>query len=155
MENDKINRKMLNYGFWLLGRKESCEKEITDKFKKKEYPEDEIKVVIAYLKDNRYIDDLRFTEIYIRYGMNNKWGLNKIKQKLSYEKGISNEMIKDVIESMEIDETDSISRIIETKYRKLDLKDPKSKQKVLRSLALKGFKMSDINNCISKIIKAT
>ena len=146
---------MLNYGFWLLGRKESSEKEITDKFKKKEYDENEIKVVIDYLKEYNYINDIRFTEMFIRYGINNKWGLGKIKQKLSYDKGISSETIQNVLEEMDIDESSSIEKLILTKYKRHDLKDPKAKQKVLSSLVSKGFKISDIIKVITEINKAT
>lgn len=154
MENE-LNSKLLNYGIWLLSRKEYSEKEIRDKCIKKEYDVKDIQEVIDYLKERKYISDERFTESYIRYGLNNKWGLGKIKQKIMYEKGISKELLNTILENFDIDETENIKNIINSKYRKLDLSDPKNKQKVFRGLASKGFKINDVIKAIDEIKEAT
>lgn len=154
MDNE-LNSKLLNYGIWLLSRKEYSEREIRDKFIKKEYDPKECEDVIEYLKDRKYISDERFAESYIRYGLNNKWGLGKIKQKILYEKGISKEILNIILEDLQIDETENIKNIINTKYRKLDISDPKSKQKIFRGLASKGFQINDIIKAIDEIKKAT
>lgn len=154
MDNE-LNPKLLNYGIWLLSRKEYSEKEIKDKFIKKEYAPNECEDVIAYLKERKYLSDERFAESYVRYGLNNKWGLEKIKQKIIYEKGISKEVLNIILEDLDIDETENIKNIINSKYRKLDLNDPKSKQKVFRGLASKGFQINDVIKAIDEIKKAT
>src|SRR5690606_2214906 len=154
MDNE-LNPKLLNYGIWLLSRKEYSEKEIKDKFIKKEYAPNECEDVIAYLKERKYLSDERFAESYVRYGLNNKWGLGKIKQKIIYEKGISKEVLNIILEDLDIDETENIKNIINSKYRKLDLNDPKSKQKVFRGLASKGFQINDVIKAIDEIKEAT
>lgn len=154
MDNE-LNSKLLNYGIWLLSRKEYSEKEIREKFIKKEYESNDIEEVLNYLKERKYLSDERFAESYVRYGLNNKWGLGKIKQKILYEKGISKEILNVILDELNIDESENIKSIINSKYRRLDLDDPKNKQKVFRGLSSKGFKINDIIRAIDEIKKAT
>jgi regulatory protein len=151
---------LLKYSLWLLGRKEVSEKMLTSSLRKR-FPEaaldDEVKV-LDYLKDNQYLSDSRFAEMFIRYGKAKKWGPMKIKFKLK-EKGISAELI----EQMEPAWNESrIEELIDYCVGKFKLEnndwkslpyDEKSKfrNRIMRHLASKGFGMGAINEVMSKI----
>jgi regulatory protein len=140
-----MNRKLLDKMLGTLGRKEFSVFEITNKYKKLEiYEIQDIKEVVDYLIELNYLNDERYCENYIRSGISKKWGLNKIKQNLTFDKRLNKELIETKIDSMQIDETESIKRIINTKYRNKDLSDYKEKSKAYTYLMSKGFKSSDI-----------
>lgn len=145
-----MNNKLLTKMFNTLARKECSEAEIKDKYKKMElYDYDDILEVVRYLKNNNYINDERLCEVYIRSGMSKKWGLSKIKQKLIFDKKVSKELVEKKIGEIEIDESESVLKIVQFKYRNLDLKDPKIKNRAYRHLLSKGFKPSDISKALS------
>lgn len=140
-----MNRKLLDKMLGTLGRKECSIFEITNKYKKLDiYEVNDIKEAVDYLIELNYLNDERYCENYIRSGISKKWGLTKIKQNLTYDKRINKELIENKIASMQIDETESIIKILNTKYRNKDLTDYKEKSKAYAYLMSKGFKGSDI-----------
>lgn len=141
----KMNRKLLDKMLNSLGRKEYSVYEMTNKYKKLEiYEINDIKEIVDYLLDLNYLNDERYCENYIRSGISKKWGLNKIKKNLTFDKRLNKELIESKIESMQIDETESIIKILNTKYKNKDLNDYKEKSKAYTYLMSKGFKSTDI-----------
>jgi len=147
----ELNPKLYNYSIYLLAKRDYSRKEMIKKFKEKEYIQSDIEAVMNYLINNNYQSDERFTRSYINSKLAAKNGLSKIKRTLIFEKGISEDMIEDVLSGIEIDETDNIVRILETKYRTKDLTDFKEKNKAFRYLVSKGFSFDDINDSFLKI----
>lgn len=145
----ELNKKLFNYGMYLLGRRDYSVKEMVKKFKEKEYQAEEIELVMNYLKENGYQSDERFTRSFINSKLSSKIGISKIKSTLSFEKGIDKELIELVLSEMEIDEIPVIMKIVEQKYRNKDLTDQKEKSKAFRFLVSKGFSFSDIKRALS------
>lgn len=144
-----MNKVLLNKMLNTISRKDYSENELKVKYKRLEiYEMNEIVEVINYLKEHNFVNDERYCENYIRIGISKKWGLNKIKQKLSFDKKINKKIIDEKISNVEVDEKESIVKIIQSKYSKLDLQDPKQKAKVYRSLVSKGFNSSDISKAL-------
>lgn len=148
----ELNEKLVRYGFWLLGRKEYSERELRNKFKEKEYNQDDINKVISYYQKNNYQSDERFTRMFINSKIS-KMGISKLKSKLAFEKGISKDTIEEVLAELELSEVDNVIKIVETKYRNKDLKDHKEKAKAVRYLVSKGFSFEDINNAIKTVLE--
>lgn len=156
-----MNSVLLNKMMYAIGLKDYSEYEMYNKFakleskkpnsigvKEKLYAREDINEAIAYLKELSYISDERYCESYIRYGMARKWGLSKIKQKLTFEKKISKDIIEEKISILEINEVDIIVKLLETKFRNKDLKDMKIKSKAYRFLMSKGFNGGDIGKAL-------
>lgn len=146
----ELNSKLFNYSIYLLARRDYSKKEMLKKFKEKEYSPTDIEAVMDYLITNGYQSDHKFTRAYINAKLGAKVGLSKIKRQLSFDKGITNEIIEDVLSEFDIDETENIIRFLETKYRNKDLKDPKEKNKAFRFLVSKGFSFDDIKQSFIK-----
>lgn len=94
-EQQKAN----NYSLNLLKYRWRTEKEIRDKLTKKEYDEHIVEETIFYLKKYDFLNDKRFAETYAREKVENKkLGNYRIKHEL-YNKGVSQEIIDEVLEN--------------------------------------------------------
>lgn len=148
----ELNSRLVNYSLYLLGRRDYSTKEMIKKFKEKEYLDSDIEAVMHYIQENNYQSDERFTRSYINSKLASKVGLSKIKSQLVFEKGINKELLENVLAEYaegELDELDTILRILQTKYRNKDLKDHKEKSKAFRFLVSKGFSFDDIKRALA------
>ena len=141
-------KKILEYSFWLLGRREVSEKMLRASIRKK-FPDaglDVVDDVVDFLIKNKYLSDDRFAEGFIRYGKRNKWGPNKIRLKLR-EKGISilgGSKFAELIDAVEYEELLEHCRgkfkIEMINLSELDFATRnKLKARIFRYLAGKGF----------------
>lgn len=146
-----MNNKLLNYSFYLLGRRDYSVKELKKKFIEKEYNLEDIEKVLNYLIENKYQSEERFARSFINSKLNSKIGISKIKSSLIFEKGIDKEIIENILLDIVIDETQQIQKIIENKYRNKNLKDYKEKNKAFKYLVSKGFSFDDINTAFKNI----
>ena len=135
----------------LLAGAEYSAFDIRYKMKRKDYCEKVIDDVIETLYKERYLDDRRYAESYIRsYSRSKSRGL--IVRELEY-KGIGGDWLDDVLDEVyedeEIDKNEVIKALIEKNYRGQDLKDEKVKRRVAAFLMRKGFSFSDINSYLT------
>ena len=117
--------------------------------------DDESRKVLARLQAERFIDDARYAEAFVRDKLNlSGWGSYKIKMSLR-AKGVSREIIEEVVSPM-IEATDMKERLEEIMRRKLrtmkfsSLYDAKTK--LIRFAASRGYDMEEAIECASKII---
>ncbi len=76
---------------------ERCVKDVRDKLKSYDIPEEEKTKILEYLLDNRFVDDERFAKSFVRGKVNQSgWGVNKIRYHL-IQKGIAKEIIDEAI----------------------------------------------------------
>lgn len=68
-----------------------------------------------------------------------------------YAKGISPEIIQNVIEANCVDPVDSITEIINKSYLR-KLREENGRDKVIAALARRGFSYSDIKSALNKIL---
>ena len=116
------------------------------------------KRVLARLEKERFIDDRRYTEFYVREKMNlSGWGAYKIKMSLR-QKGISQQIIAEVAEPM-FGETDMRGRLIELLSRKVRTikakNDYDARTKLIRFGASRGFDMELVIDCAMQIVKCS
>lgn len=111
--------------------------------------------VVARLIAERFIDDRRYAECFVREKINlSGWGAYKIKMSLR-QKGISQQIIEEVVEPM-FGEVDMSERLEALLLRKLPTIKAKSnydaRAKLIRFGASRGFELDMVIECVNKII---
>ena len=120
---------------------ERCVKDVTDKLKTFEISEKERNDILDYLIDNRFVDNKRFANAFVRGKINQSgWGLNKIRFHLM-QKGIDKDTIDTALEAF--DEESYRQRLVEilkakAKTVKAD-NDFEKKRKLAAYAMQKGF----------------
>lgn len=117
--------------------------------------DEEARGVLARLRAERFIDDRRFAEAFVRDKLNlSGWGAYKIKMALR-AKGVSREIIEEVAATM-IEATDMRERledIMRRKLRTLKYTSPyDAKSKLIRFAASRGYEIDEAVECASKIL---
>lgn len=117
--------------------------------------DDEARKVLARLQAERFIDDRRFAEAFVRDKLNlSGWGAYKIKLSLR-AKGVSREVIDEVVAPM-IEATDMKERLEDIMQRKLRTLKYSStyeaKTKLIRFAASRGYDIEEAIECASKIV---
>jgi len=126
----------------LLEFMDRTEKQLRDKLKEGEFPPFAIEEAIAYVKSYHYLDDRRFAESYIRNRKDSKSSY-QIRMELS-EKGVSSELISELIDAEEWDSVSVVASLFRKKYSNKDPKDPKSYEKAFRYFSARGFHYDEI-----------
>jgi len=90
---DQVLDKMAKY----CAYQERCVKDVSDKLKSFDIPEEDKAKILEYLLDNRFVSDERFAKSFVKGKVNQSgWGLNKIRFHLM-RKGISKELIDETL----------------------------------------------------------
>ena len=127
----------------ILERTDKTEAQLRRKLEESEYPKEAVESAIAYVTSYGYLDDRRYAEHYIEWKKQGK-GKARLKMEL-VQKGISREIIEEVLESTDFGETREMIRQIILKKRKTDIPmNEKEKQRNYGFLMRKGFSSSDI-----------
>ncbi len=117
--------------------------------------DEEARKVLARLQSERFIDDGRYAEAFVRDKLNlSGWGAYKIKMALR-TKGVSKEIIEEVVAPM-IEATDMAERLEEMMRRRMRTLKYSStyeaKTKLIRFAASRGYDMEEAIECASKIV---
>ncbi len=119
--------------------------------------DDEAKKVLARLRAERFIDDARYAEAFVRDKLNlSGWGAYKIKMTLR-TKGVSREIIDEVVAPMlaETDMTERLEEIMHRRMRTLKYSSPyDAKTKLIRFAASRGYDMEEAIECANKIVES-
>lgn len=127
----------------ILERTDKTEAQLRRKLEESEYPKEAVESAIAYVTSYGYLNDRRYAEHYIEWKKQGK-GKARLKMEL-VQKGISREIIEEVLESTDFGETREMIRQIILKKRKTDIPmNEKEKQRLYGFLMRKGFSSSDI-----------
>ena len=127
----------------ILERTDKTEAQLRRKLEESEYPKEAVESAIAYVTSYGYLDDRRYAEHYIEWKKQGK-GKARLKMEL-VQKGISREIIEEVLELTDFGETREMIRQIILKKRKTDIPmNEKEKQRIYGFLMRKGFSSSDI-----------
>lgn len=137
----------------LLKSKDYTEYQLKEKLRRNYYPETVIDKAVEYIKSYGYIDDLRYSEGFIKYSGDKK--SKKQIELLLKQKGISKEIIETAFENCkelygEPDEEELIKKILLKK--KYNLKDVtvKEQQKIIAFLYRKGFSLEKIYKVVGQ-----
>ena len=135
----------------LCSRREYCVSDIRTKLMKElEGDVQKVETALTKLKEERYVDDLRYATAYARdKAAISGWGATKIRYMLS-AKGVSKEAVSEALN--EVDETKASSRLeklLENKYKSLK-DDPQWKIKLLRFALGRGYSYDEVNDQIRR-----
>ena len=93
LTSDQVLDKMAKY----CAYQERCVKDVRDKLKTFDIPQEDRDKILDYLLDNRFVNDERFAKSFVRGKINQSgWGLNKIRFHLM-QKGIAKEIIDEAL----------------------------------------------------------
>ena len=141
-------RRAYNYAVSLLSRRDHSVKEITDKLTQKGYGQ-YASVAAEKLLLQGYLSDERFAEMYVRELLNLKnYGKKRIRQEL-IRKGISRDIIENVISEAEFPDG-RLRELIERKYMRF-LDTEKGVQKTVNALLRLGYSYGEIRDALKEI----
>ena len=90
---DQVLDKMAKY----CAYQERCVKDVKDKLRTFDIPQEAKDKILEYLLENRFVNDERFAKSFVRGKINQSgWGVNKIRFHL-IQKGIDKELIDEVL----------------------------------------------------------
>lgn len=144
-------KKALNKCADLLSRRDHSVKEMKMKLQRTVDSKSAQKAIDRYIEAG-YLDDERFCRSLVEYLINNKkYSENHIRQEC-YKRGISSDIINNVLEDFYIDNVDTIVELIQSKYLS-KLQQETGTQKVIAALMRKGFSYSDIKSAFYRLEK--
>lgn len=141
------------YAFFLLKFRLRSEKELYERLKKKKFPEGEIKKVIAFLKEKKFIDDQAFVKVWVNSRLRQSIGLKRISQELRL-KGIAKEVIDDRLSEVKSDysESEIVGKLALERLKKLkDVEPTKAKSRVYGYLIRRGFSPDIVIDTLNKL----
>ncbi len=153
MDIDRNKEKALNISLRYLGYKMRTEKEIKNYLHRKEFSDEDITYVINKLIDYNYLNDIEYTELWIRdkYNFSNQ-GRYRIKIDL-LKKGVPKEIIEEKIENF-FNEKKEKEKIVELYYKKNSDNhklDPKELNKICNFILRKGFPGSLVKRTVFQL----
>ena len=144
----------LSYVVNLLARREYSEFELRNKMQEKAFTEDEIDETIAYCQKKNWQNDKRFAENYLHARSQHGYGANRIKQELRQLKGVSSDVINEVLVESEINWTEISEKVLRKKFPNYaEPQTTKSKQKIWQYMLSHGFYSEEFSDFIGNGIE--
>ena len=146
---DQVLDKMAKY----CAYQERCVKDVTDKLKTYDIPEESKKEILTYLLENRFVNNERFAKAFVRGKINQSgWGANKIRFQL-VRKGIAKELIDAALEEFDQDlYREKLITILKAKAKTVKAENDFQKRQKLAAYALqKGFEASLVFEVVKEI----
>jgi regulatory protein len=140
-----------------LAKRIHSKRELENKLRKKNYEIELIKAVLDELEEKGLIDDNTFANQFSDEKLNRKkWGLQKVKSEL-FKKGISADVIKDVVkiyadaESQQISANDLVKKKLNL-ISKRENDQKKIKQKLIAFLLSRGYDYDIAREAVREVI---
>ena len=139
---------------YLLDASPRTEYEIRTKLLKSGYIDRYVTPVIDRIKEYGYIDDYAYARMYSESLRNSKNNSRRMIEQKLYQKGISAEVISEIMEDISIDETDLIIKTL--KKKKVDPAtygdmNYAARRKTFGYLVSKGFSPSNVSRCLGEL----
>lgn len=137
----------------LLTARDRSEFEVKERLIKQGFDKEAADDAIMELKAMGYINDRLFAHKYVSDRLKLK---PKSKKALAYElcqKGIESELITEVVNEYELDESSIAYRIARKKYGKYDAADPEVQRKIASFLSHRGFSYEIIREVITALME--
>ena len=134
----------------LCAQAEHCQYEMLEKMRRWEVPEDAQARIMAKLIKERYVDDERYAQAFVKDKIRyNKWGRRKVEQAL-WQKRIDDDTRKRVLDEVDDEEYLSVLRpLLKQKRKTIKAKnDYELNQKLVRFAVGRGFTFDIIRQCI-------
>lgn len=155
VKKDKTPQQALQSLMRMCARSEHSSGDALRLMKRWGVADDEARKVLARLLSERFIDDVRYAEAFVRDKLNlSGWGAYKIKMSLR-AKGVSREVIEEVVVPMieATDMTERLEDIMQRKMRTLKYNSPyDARTKLIRFAASRGYDMEQAVECASRVV---
>ena len=140
--------KMLHFIDYKLRTK----KEVIEKLREKKASDEDIDKIISRLINIGYLDDERFTSLFIEDSVRDLKGPYLIKFSLE-RKGIETSLINKYLDEIKQEVFDVYALTCASKYQKTVLNNPANKQKelIMQKLARNGYYMDTINKVVRNL----
>ena len=148
-----MNDILLNKAATYASRCEHCESEVREKLLVWGGSNEETEEIIAYLVEERYIDNQRYANSYTRDKFRfNHWGKYKISMMLR-SKDIGNDVIEEALSQIEEEEyLEKLEQILKDKLRSLKYSSEYEKKgKLFKFAQSRGFESSAISKVIDSL----
>ena len=134
---------------WYLSRSDHSKKELMDKLIKGGFSKEASLLAIERMGEMGLVDDRVFAKrLYEQLVVSGSSSTREVTHKLKL-KGISPEIIKEILEENVFDETENIKLLIKKKYQN-KLNSEEGVQKVFAALIRKGFSYSDVRRALKE-----
>lgn len=146
IQENLIYIKAQDTALYYLGYKMRTEAEVRKKLQEKEFSEDVIEKVMAFLAKYKYCNDKEYAVKFVKERLRlHPKGVYGLKMELR-QKGIAEQWIAQALEETEIDETTDALMWIGKKTRGQDIKtlDEKQKRRIQAFLQRKGYRWQTI-----------
>ena len=134
----------------LCAQAEHCQYEMLEKMRRWEVPEDAQARIMAKLIKERYVDDERYAQAFVKDKIRyNKWGRRKVEQAL-WKKRVDEDIRKRVLDDVDDAEYLSVLRpLLKQKRKTIKAKnDYELNQKLMRFAVGRGFTFDIIRQCM-------
>lgn len=138
----------------LLKTRQYTAHQLMEKLQTGGYPEVIAKEALEYVKSFRYVDDARYIRDYVEYHRETR-SLKDIGRRL-LQKGISRELLKDVLSEFDGQETEqsemeAIRRLLAKKHYMKDVMEEKEKEKLYAYFYRKGFSVEKVKRVMQEL----
>ena len=149
LTDDSARRRAKEKALWLLSFRDYPQKELKDRLRR-DFGADIAAQTAETLADAGIISDRRYAENAAEQMITFKgYSKNRARQEL-YLKGIDRELIAEILDNIETDETAAIAALIQKKYAD-DLDDEKGRRRVFAAMARRGYGFDDIKAAIRQL----
>lgn len=142
---EKILRKRARErALYLLKSADKTEAQIRKKLKEGFYPEEVIEHTLGFLREYRFVDDVRYGEQYIR-----TYEHKKSRRQMAFDlqqKGLDRELIRELLEENGPDEEQQIRSFLSKKNYKPGESTAEEYRKLAAALVRKGFSYDNIRH---------
>ena len=148
LTSEQVLDKMAKY----CAYQERCVKDVRDKLKTFDIPEEEKTKILDYLLDNHFVNDERYAKAFVRGKVNQSgWGINKIRFHLM-QKGIDKDIIDEALgQTDEEVYRQRLIDILKTKSKTIKAESDFEKKRKLAAYAMqKGFEGSMVWEVLKK-----
>lgn len=121
--------------------------ELRSWLKEKGASEKDIESLLEECQRLGYIDDTQWLASFVRTQRAKRYGKRVIALKL-FQKGFSEKDISQALSEEGGDEETAIRQLLQSRYRSRDMSDPRQRQKVIASLARRGFSLTSIQKML-------
>lgn len=147
--NEVLYKRVVERACYLLKSADKTELEMRRKLTEGCYPPEAVDYAIDFLKSHRYIDDENYGKRYAEFNSS-----RKSRRLIQYElqkKGLSGDVIAEILEEQPIDEEAQIYALITKKYREPKNMTPQERSKMMASLRRKGFSWETVNRVYRRL----
>ena len=144
--------KETNYLIYLLAKQDYSRKQLFDKLVNRENISlIDINNLLDTFEKKGYLSDTRFAKQFISSSIAKYRGRKRIFQEAVYKKGLSQELINNIFEEMDINWFQLCNECMQKKYRDLQEIDFKQKNKIKNYLAYNGFSYHEIISTLENL----